>query len=103
MGMNWNPPPQVFKRIGRYADGVLPPWVPGEKAYEVRERIYEAAREAGRDPSSIGFEPRINLRTGSGEAPRTHLARPTTSSASTSGGGRSSVRSTWSSRRASAD
>ncbi len=76
MGMNWDPPPQVFQRIGQLADGVLPPWVPGDKAYEVRERIYEAALEAGRDPSTIGFEPRINLRTGSGEGPD-HAPRKT--------------------------
>jgi probable F420-dependent oxidoreductase len=76
MGMGWDPPQRVIERIGRYADGVLPPWVPGDKAYEVRERILGAAREAGRDPSAIGFEPRINLRTGAGRGPD-HAPRKT--------------------------
>jgi probable F420-dependent oxidoreductase len=69
MGLGWDAPPRVIERIGRYADGVLPPWAPGDRAYEVREQIVQAARDAGRDPSTIGFEPRINLRTGSGRGP----------------------------------
>jgi probable F420-dependent oxidoreductase len=69
MGMGWDPPQRVMERIGRYADGVLPPFTPGDKVYEIRESIFKVAREAGRDPSAIGFEPRINLRTGTGEGP----------------------------------
>jgi probable F420-dependent oxidoreductase len=67
LGMGWNPPERVLRRIAEFADGILPPWTPGEKAYEIRDQIFALAREYGRDPASIGLEPRINLRSGSGQ------------------------------------
>jgi len=76
MGMGWDPPERVLRRIAKYADGILPPWTPGEKAYAMRDRIFGLAREAGRDPARIGIEPRINLRTGSGQGPA-HAPRKT--------------------------
>jgi probable F420-dependent oxidoreductase len=69
MGMGWDPPERVLRRIAKYADGILPPWTPGDKAYEMRDKIFALAREAGRDPATIGLEPRINLRSGSGQGP----------------------------------
>ena len=55
---------RVLKRIGRVADGwLLQPRLreePGGIA-PYFERIHEAAREAGRDPSSIGLESRVSI------------------------------------------
>jgi probable F420-dependent oxidoreductase len=53
----------VLKRIARIADG----WLPQSKPEETRpmiERLRAYAQEAGRDPSEIGIEARINLRQG---------------------------------------
>jgi alkanesulfonate monooxygenase SsuD/methylene tetrahydromethanopterin reductase-like flavin-dependent oxidoreductase (luciferase family) len=57
-------PQHVLERIGRLADGVIPPWDPGEHARASLEVIFEAARRAGRDPTKLGLEPKVALRTG---------------------------------------
>jgi len=56
--------PRTLQRIGRLADGVIPPWAPDERARRFLRVIEESAREAGRDYSSIGLEPKIALRHG---------------------------------------
>jgi alkanesulfonate monooxygenase SsuD/methylene tetrahydromethanopterin reductase-like flavin-dependent oxidoreductase (luciferase family) len=57
----------VLRRIGRLADGWFPICAPDDKAREVIDRIHGYAREAGRDPSAIGMEARINITDGPDE------------------------------------
>jgi probable F420-dependent oxidoreductase len=51
---------RVLRRVGRVADGWLPVCAPDATGLELKERIYKYAREAGRDPSQIGIEGRID-------------------------------------------
>ena len=52
----------VIRRVARIADGWFPMFAPGDdEAREQFERLRAYAREAGRDPSTIGIEGRINL------------------------------------------
>lgn len=67
MGMSFNPPPAAIRRIAKYADGILPPWPPGEKAAAIIEAIHEAAVANGRGAIDLGIEARINLRQGLGD------------------------------------
>lgn len=53
---------RVLRRIGRLADGWFPLRHPPEGWAPVIERVREYARQAGRDPTSIGIEPRFTLR-----------------------------------------
>ena len=53
---------RVLGRVGRLADGWFPLRHPPEGWATVIERIREHAREAGRDPVTIGIEPRFTLR-----------------------------------------
>jgi probable F420-dependent oxidoreductase len=57
-------PRSVLERVGRLADGVIPPWSPDNHARECLKVIEEAALGAGRDYSSMGLEPKIALRKG---------------------------------------
>jgi|SRR5579884_391422 probable F420-dependent oxidoreductase len=52
----------VLKRVARLADGWFPQFRPGEEARAILERLHGYAREAGRDPASIGIEGRVSLR-----------------------------------------
>lgn len=54
----------VLKRIGKLGDGWFPQFRPDDRARAAIQVLHEAAREAGRDPSSIGIEARINTSTG---------------------------------------
>ena len=46
----------AIKRVGRIADGWFPQFRPDEQLKEVLERVRGYAREAGRDPMSLGIE-----------------------------------------------
>jgi probable F420-dependent oxidoreductase len=56
--------PRTLQRIGRLADGIVPPWAPDDRAHQCLQVIETAARDAGRDYSAIGLEPKIALRHG---------------------------------------
>lgn len=50
---------QVLRRIGRLGDGWLSLLSPDDKCRTAIDKLRSCAREAGRDPSSIGIEGRI--------------------------------------------
>ncbi|HEX8600370.1 MAG TPA: LLM class F420-dependent oxidoreductase [Chloroflexia bacterium] len=52
------------ERAGRIADGWFPQVPPDERGRDMVKKLRTAAKEAGRDPNSVGVEARINLRTG---------------------------------------
>jgi probable F420-dependent oxidoreductase len=52
--------PAAFRRAGRLGDGWFPLLPPGPKLDEARELVEGAAAEAGRDPSRLGLEGRVN-------------------------------------------
>jgi probable F420-dependent oxidoreductase len=51
----------VLRRIGRLGDGWFPLLAPDEKCRAAVDRIRSYARDAGRDPASIGVEGRISI------------------------------------------
>ena len=51
----------VLKRIARLGDGWLPLCQPDDKGRALIEKMRAFAREAGRDPNSIGIEGRVNI------------------------------------------
>lgn len=51
----------VLERIGRIGDGWFPQLPPDDEARAALERLRGYAERAGRDPATIGIEPRINL------------------------------------------
>jgi len=54
----------VLERTGRMGDGWFPQMRPDDRAKAAIDKIRSYAAEAGRDPSSIGIEARLNLREG---------------------------------------
>jgi probable F420-dependent oxidoreductase len=56
--------PAALRRVGRIADGWFPAARPGAGLSEALEFIAEGAHEAGRDPSTIAFEGRVDFATG---------------------------------------
>ena len=52
--------PRAYARVGRLADGWFPMFGPGPRLDEARGVVDEAARDAGRDPASIGMEGRVS-------------------------------------------
>jgi len=52
--------PRAYQRIGRLADGWFPQVAPGPALDEACGMVEQAAREAGRNPASIGLEGRVN-------------------------------------------
>ncbi|KMO77036.1 LLM class F420-dependent oxidoreductase [Mycolicibacterium obuense] len=52
--------PRAYARVGRLADGWFPMFGPGPRLDEARAVVDEAARDAGRDPESIGMEGRVS-------------------------------------------
>jgi probable F420-dependent oxidoreductase len=52
----------VLRRVARLGDGWFPPTVSEEIYRERLAKLSSYAREAGRDPSSIGIEPRLFIR-----------------------------------------
>ena len=54
----------AYARIGRLADGWFPQVSPGPDLDEARAVVDQAAREAGRDPATLGMEGRASWRSG---------------------------------------
>jgi probable F420-dependent oxidoreductase len=54
--------PKAYARMGRLADGWFPMVQPGPKLDEARGIVEAAATGAGRDPSTIGMEGRVDWR-----------------------------------------
>src|SRR5438067_4990700 len=51
---------RAYERVGRLADGWFPQVPPGPKLDEARAIVDQAARDAGRDPSTLGMEGRVS-------------------------------------------
>jgi probable F420-dependent oxidoreductase len=51
----------VIQRVARIGDGWFPQFAPDSQGQETIARLHQYAREAGRDPASIGIEGRINV------------------------------------------
>jgi alkanesulfonate monooxygenase SsuD/methylene tetrahydromethanopterin reductase-like flavin-dependent oxidoreductase (luciferase family) len=51
----------VVRRVARLADGWFPQFTPDDEGRRTIERLHTYAREAGRDPATIGIEGRISL------------------------------------------
>ncbi len=54
----------LLRRTARLGDGWLPQGKPDERMREAVERLQSYIREAGRDPSKVGIEARMNAREG---------------------------------------
>jgi probable F420-dependent oxidoreductase len=54
----------AYRRMGRLADGWFPRVEPGPELDAARATIAAAAAEAGRDPATIGMEPRVSWGSG---------------------------------------
>lgn len=54
----------VLERIGRMGDGWFPQMKPDDTVRAAVERLRGYTRKAGRDPSEVGIEARINMRDG---------------------------------------
>jgi probable F420-dependent oxidoreductase len=67
--------PAALRRVGRLADGWFPMMIPGHGFEEALEVIQGAARDAGRDPSKIGFEGRVEWTAQDPEKMASHAAR----------------------------
>jgi probable F420-dependent oxidoreductase len=52
--------PPAYRRAGRLGDGWFPQVQPGPKLDEAKSIVDQAARDAGRDPSSLGMEGRVS-------------------------------------------
>ena len=53
--------PAAYRRAGRLADGWFPQVPPGARLDEARATVEQAARDAGRDPATLGMEGRVTL------------------------------------------
>jgi probable F420-dependent oxidoreductase len=58
---------RVLRRLARLGDGWFPQLPPDEKCHAAIEKITTYAREAGRDPKTIGIEGRITISAKSAE------------------------------------
>lgn len=61
------PSDRVLRRVARVSDGFFPQFQPDEAGKATLAKLREYAKEAGRDPSSIGVEARINFADGDPE------------------------------------
>ena len=57
---------RAYVRIGHLADGWFPEVPPGPKLDEARAMIERAARDTGRDPTSLGMEGRVSWTSAGG-------------------------------------
>ncbi|MEQ7126486.1 LLM class F420-dependent oxidoreductase [Actinopolymorpha sp. B11F2] len=54
--------PRSLRRAGRLGDGWMPQFQPGTREFEdAIAHVHEGAREAGRDPASLGMEGRLSV------------------------------------------
>jgi probable F420-dependent oxidoreductase len=67
--------PPAYRRAGRLGDGWFPLVPPGPKLDEARALVDAAASEAGRDPSSLGLEGRVNWSAGGVDVVTDHAER----------------------------
>ena len=56
--------PAAYRRAGRLGDGWFPQVPPGPKLDEARALVEQAARDAGRDPATMGMEGRVSWGAG---------------------------------------
>jgi probable F420-dependent oxidoreductase len=73
--------PPGYKRAGRLADGWFPMMGPGPALDDARAVVEQAVVDAGRDPSTIGMEGRVDWR-GDADATREAIAAWATAGAS---------------------
>ena len=59
---------EVVRRVARMADGWFPQFGPDDEGRKILARMHGYAREAGRDPTSIGLEGRIDMATSTPES-----------------------------------
>lgn len=59
--------PPAYRRAGRLGDGWFPQIQPGPEFDEARTIVEQAARDAGRDPSTLGMEGRVSWHGGADE------------------------------------
>jgi probable F420-dependent oxidoreductase len=52
--------PRAYQRVGRLADGWFPQVPPGPRLEEASAIVADSARQAGRDPATIGIEGRVS-------------------------------------------
>ena len=73
-GARANPVPtdRVLRRVASLADGWFPQMQPGDDAKFTVERLQTFLSEVGRESSSMGMEPRINLADGNPEVWQAH-------------------------------
>jgi probable F420-dependent oxidoreductase len=67
--------PPALRRAGRLGDGWFPQVPPGPKLDEARGIVEQAARQAGRDPASLGMEGRVNGGNGDVDELLLHVSR----------------------------
>jgi probable F420-dependent oxidoreductase len=56
--------PPALRRTGRLADGWFPQAQPGPKLDDAVRLVHQAAKEAGRDPTTLGMEGRTDVTAG---------------------------------------
>lgn len=54
----------TLRRVARYGDGWFPWRQPNDAMAATLERLWDYTREAGRDPSEIGLEPKLDISSG---------------------------------------
>ncbi len=64
----------TLKRVGRMGDGWFPWRAPDETMRAAMDRLRGYALEAGRDPSTIGIEPQLNVGRGTPDDWRAYVA-----------------------------
>jgi probable F420-dependent oxidoreductase len=67
--------PPAFRRAGRLGDGWFPQVPPDERLAEAKAIVDRAATDAGRDPTSIGMEGRVNWGEGGVDKLVDHIGR----------------------------
>jgi probable F420-dependent oxidoreductase len=65
----------AFRRAGRVGDGWFPMMPPGPALDAARAVVEQAARDAGRDPESVGMEGRVSWTDGGVEKLVDHIGR----------------------------
>lgn len=65
----------VLERTGRIGDGWFPQMRPDDRAKAAIDKIRTYAQQAGRDPSTIGIEARLNLREGDPDSWHSQIER----------------------------